>query len=247
MSVALPSRERLVDAAVVGRAVVAVRVDEAAVEGREQPRALVVRDHHRPAYGGVRRLVAARIVGERGARVVEPGDVGDDARIVGLGAEGRHQHRWATLDRRAGRLPDPFAGQPVREDRLDPRRPRQPPSLGAFAATPVGGRLLQLRPALLRRVPGVVDVLDLVDQLVAEGHIGSHPLDAARDEGHARRPQHPVRVRVDRGEQQQQDDHDHDSAPPPPASGRTTVSRPPQTAHARHPRLARSGGTEDAG
>jgi hypothetical protein len=77
---------------------------------RQQPPALVVRDHHRAAYGGVRRLVAARIERERGARVIEPGDVGDDARVVELGAKGRHQHRCATLDRWAGRLPDPFAG-----------------------------------------------------------------------------------------------------------------------------------------
>src|SRR6202044_1431189 len=35
--------------ALAGRAVGAVGVGEAAVEGREQPPALIVRDHHRPA------------------------------------------------------------------------------------------------------------------------------------------------------------------------------------------------------
>src|SRR6202042_3959738 len=103
-------RQRLRRAAVVGRAITAVGVGEAAVEGREQARALIVRDHHRPAYGGVGRLVSARVIADRGARSVEPGDVGDELRIVELRAEGRHQHRWATVNRRAGRLPGAFSG-----------------------------------------------------------------------------------------------------------------------------------------
>ena len=257
--------ERLVDEAVVGGAVVDVRVDEAAVEGRQQPIALVGRNHHRPAYGGVRRLVAARIERQGGARVVEPGHVGGDARIGALGAKGRHQHRGATLDLRAGRLPDTFAGQRVREDRLDRRRPGSGLLLGRLRGRPGRRQALQLRSALLRGVPAVVNVLDLVDQLVAVRHIGSDPLDAARAEGHARRPQHPVRIRIDCRRQQHEDDHDPDPPASPLAAARSSASlpsvrcnpgeqrraggrvsrirragaRPPQDAHSRHLRVDR--------
>ena len=68
---------------------------------------------HRPADGRVGRLVAARVEAERGQGVVEPGDVGDDARIVALGAEGRDEHRRTPVDKRAGPLPDAFTGQRV--------------------------------------------------------------------------------------------------------------------------------------
>ena len=117
--------ERLVGEAVDRRAVVPVDIGEAAVEGREQPPALAEGNRHRPAHGRVGGLVAAGIEAERGPRVVEPGDVGDDARIVALGAEGRDEHRRAPVDQRARLLPHSLARQRVREDRLDPRRPRR--------------------------------------------------------------------------------------------------------------------------
>ena len=117
--------ERLVGEAVDRRAVVPVDIGEAAVEGRKQPPALAEGNRHRPAHGRVRRLVAAGIEGKRGPRMVEPGDVSDDARIVALGAEGRDEHRRAPADQRARPLPHSLARQRVSEDRLDPRRPRR--------------------------------------------------------------------------------------------------------------------------
>ena len=114
-------------------------------------------------------------------------------RIVGLGAEGRHQHRRATLDRRAGRLPDPFAGKRVREDRLDPRRPGEPPSSAPSRPRPSAAGCFSCGPPFCRRVPGVVDVLDLVDQPgCRRAHRLSPTRRCARKKGDARRPQHPV-------------------------------------------------------
>ncbi len=106
-----PVLERLVAETVDRRAVVAVDVGEAAVEGGEQAPALAVRNRHRPAHGRVRRLVAAGVEAERRPRVVEPGDVGDDARIVELGAERRDEHRRPPVDERPGSLPDPLTRQ----------------------------------------------------------------------------------------------------------------------------------------
>ncbi len=212
--------ERFVDAAVVGRAVVHVSVDEAGVEGRQQPPALALRDHRRSANRGARRLVAPRVVGEIGAGVVEPGEIGDVPRIVGLGAEGRHQHRRTTPDGRPGRLPDTLAAKPVPEDRLDPRRPG---TLSRMRPRDFTGlrQARQLRTALRGRVPGVVDVLDLIDHLVAEGDIGPHPLDAVREEGRARWPQHPVRVGVDRRREQDEEDTQDQESPASLAPGRS--------------------------
>ena len=42
--------------------------------------------------------------------MVEPGDVGDDARIVALGAEGRDEHRRAAVDERARARQTPSPG-----------------------------------------------------------------------------------------------------------------------------------------
>ncbi len=140
--------QRLVDAAVDGRAVFAVFVGEAAVEGREQPPALAVGHHRRPAHGRVGWLVAARVVADRGACVVEPGHVGEQLRIFGFGAEGRHQHRWAAVDRRPCRFPDPFPGQRMREHRLDRRRPgRRLLCCAAGPARPPAGASAPVRPS----------------------------------------------------------------------------------------------------
>src|SRR4051794_8296404 len=113
--------------------------------------------------------------------MVEPRDVGDDPRIVELGAEGRHQRRWVTVNRWACRSPETLAGQRMREDRLDPGRPRTGVSrplrgLRARSAPEAPPRLArpQLRPTLLRRIQRVVDVLDVVDDPVAEWRLVSH-------------------------------------------------------------------------
>src|SRR5207244_2473085 len=63
-----------------------------------------------------------------------------------------------------------------------------------------------------------VDVLDLVDQRVAERHLGPDPLDAARLEAHARRLQHPDRVRDDGpAEQAEEGRGEQEASPPAPA------------------------------
>src|SRR6266576_5906958 len=113
--------------------------------------------------------------------MVEPRDVGDDPRIVELSAEGRHQHRWVTVNRWACRSPDTLAGQRMREDRLDPGRPRtgvSRPLRGLRAPDrhlrhPHGWQGPQLRPTLLRPIQRVVDVLDVVDDPVAEWRLVS--------------------------------------------------------------------------
>ena len=150
--------EWLVRAAVDGRAVLAVYVGEAGIEGRQEPPALAVRNRHRPSNRRVRRLVAARVERERGPCVVEPGDVGTDAWIGDLGPERREQDRWASVHQAPGLLPDSLTGQTMGENRPDGVRPgrRSRPEADLRQA-------LQLRATLLRRVPGVVDVLGLVD------------------------------------------------------------------------------------
>ena len=115
--------QRLVHATVVGRAVMAVDVGEAAVEGRQQPpsagrpgpSSARARPHAaaRNGPGSTRAWCACGRTRRRTRR----------ARIVEFRPECRHQHRWATIDRRAGRLPDPFARKRVPEYRLDRRRP----------------------------------------------------------------------------------------------------------------------------
>src|SRR5262249_29734515 len=111
--------ERLGGAAGDRRAIVAVGVGGAAVEGGQQAPARAARNRHRAAYRRAPRVAASGVEGERSAPVVEPGQVGDDARIVAFGAEGRDQHWRASVDEWARARPDPFAGQGMSEDRLD--------------------------------------------------------------------------------------------------------------------------------
>src|SRR5262249_695941 len=111
--------QRLVRATVDRGAVVTIDVGKAAVERGQKPPALPVGNRHRPAHGRVRRLVAPRVPGKSGQRVVEPGDVGDDARIVDLRPEGGDEHRRASIDEGTGPPPDPFPGQGVSEDGFD--------------------------------------------------------------------------------------------------------------------------------
>ena len=128
--------------------------------------------HHRTADGRVGRFVSSRVPGERGQGVVEPGDVGDDARIVALGAEGRDEHRRMPVDSRAGPMPDPFAGQGVGEDRFDRRWPggcgrlRRDGRLGSRSLADRRQRG-QLRATWLGGLPAVIEVLNRVDQQVA--------------------------------------------------------------------------------
>ena len=189
----------------------AVDVREAAVEGREQAPALAVRDRHRPTHGGVGRLVAAGVEGERRPRVVEPGDVGDDPWIVELGAERGDEDGRATVDRRPGRPPDPFARQRACEDGRDPAGPGPRGSVRGPGQAD-GRKRLQLRAALLRRVPRVVEALGLVDEPVAV--MVAEPLDAAHTERQARGLHHRRDVRVDDG--RDQDDQGHQRHTPPP-------------------------------
>ena len=207
--------QRLVLHSVDRRSVVAVTKDEAAVEGGEQPPALAVRNLHRAADRCVRRLVAARVKGDRSSCVVEPGDVRDDSRIVHLCPERREEDRRASADERAGAFPDPLARQHVREDRLDPSRVHRRPVLSRRLRRRRTGdadrrQRLELRAALLRCLPRVVVVLDLVDEPVAV--VRPQPLDAAWPERQARRLQHRRRVGVDHRHEKHEDGQRDDSA-----------------------------------
>ena len=219
--------QRLVLTAADRGAVAAVSVDEAAVERRQQAPALAVRHLHRAAHRRTRRLVPAGIEGDRGPRVVEPRHIRDDPRIVGLGAEGRQQHGRPTPDDRTRAAPLALAGKGMGEDRLDApgphgrktawrRCPRARRPAGRRRSDADGRQLRQLRPALLRRLPGVVVVLDLVDEPVAV--VRPQPFDSAGPERQARGPQHRRHVRVDDRRQHHDDGEREDpaSTPPPP-------------------------------
>src|SRR5207245_8714173 len=100
--------------------------------------------------------------------MVEPRNVRDDPRIVDLGTESRQENRRAPTDDRAGSHPHPFTGQRVREGGLDPKWPYRPvvPRSRHRAVTSMESdrrQARELRAALLRRLPAVVVVLDLVD------------------------------------------------------------------------------------
>jgi hypothetical protein len=143
--------------------------------------------------------------------MVEPRNVRDDPRIVDLGAERGHQNGRAPTDDRAGSQPHAFAGQRVREDGLDPKRPddlvvplRRLRAVAGMKSDRRQAR--ELGATLLRRFPAVVVVLDLVDQPVAV--VRSQPLDAAGPERQARRLHHRRRVRV-HGRCEQDEEHRH--------------------------------------
>jgi hypothetical protein len=228
-----PVLQRLVRATVDRGAVVAVDVGEAAVEGRQQPPALTVRDGHRPPHGRVRRLVAAGVEGERRPLVVEPRDVGDDPRVLALRAKRGHQDRRASADQGAGPLPGPFARQRVGEDRRDRGRPGRRLNVRLRARETHRRQALQLRTALRRRVQAVVDALDLVDQPVAV--MASEPFDAAHAERQARRLHHRRGVRVDDGDEEDEHDQEREPPSPPPAPLRRRLPPflPPSGKHRR--------------
>ena len=215
--------ERLVHATIDRRPVLAVAIDEAAVERREQPPPLVLRNRDRSAHRRVRRFVAARVPSDRGAGVIEPRDVRDDARIVELGTKRRHEHRRLPGDERTCALPHRLTGQRMREDRPNVRRMQRGevnslrPRRGRDSHR---GKDSELRPALLRRLPAVVVMLDRIDQPVAM--VTTQPLDAPWPQRQTRRLQHRRRVRVD-GHNEQHGDREHHPAqadPPPTACPR---------------------------
>ena len=219
-----PVLQRLVFLAADRRPVVPVAVDEAAVEGREQAPALSVGHRHRPAHRRVRRLVAARVEGRGGPRVIEPRDVRHDPWVVDLRPELRDEGRRAPADERSRSRPLPLTAQRMREDGLDRRR-----RIDERASSPVdrsltgrhgnAGESRQLRAALLRGLPAVVVVLDLIDEPVAM--MGPQPLDAARPERQARRLHHRRRVGVDGGRNEGETHdrhHEPDVAAPLPAA-----------------------------
>ena len=217
--------QRLVGVAIDRRTVVGVDVSESPVERGEQPVALIDRHHHRSPVDGARRLVAAWVVGEVGAGVVDPQDVGDGGGILRARSVGRHEHRRPTVDRRPRTAPDAFTRQRLREHRLD-RRWRvagvlaldrrlhraqadagEAPKAGA---APAGGT---------RRV-----VLGGVDDPVTEGHVRANPFCGALGECLAGRPEHVAHVgdpEVDDHEHQrsQRPEEDPPPAEPPPRIG----------------------------
>jgi hypothetical protein len=192
------------------RAVVAVAVDEAAVEGREEPPALVERHRHRAAGRGARGLVPARIPRDRRARVVKPGRVRDDPRVAHLRPERRHHDGRAAVHQRARALPDALSRERMREHRCDPRRgligPVAAAGLRRSSRTADAHRrqARELRAAGARRLPAVVVVLDLVDEPVSV--VGPQPFDAPGPQRQARLLHHRRHIRV-RGRREHEQDH----------------------------------------
>ena len=224
--------QRLVPHPIDRRPILAVAVDEAAVERRKQTPPLVVGHRHRPTHRRVRRLVPARVERDGRPRVVEPRDVGDDPRVVDLGAKLRHEHPRTPTNDRAGARPQAFTGQRMRENSLDRRRParhavphRLRPLRSRSCGQGDGRQALELRATLLRRLPAVVVVLHLVDQPVAV--MGPQPLDTARPERQTRRLHHRRRVRVDRRREQGKNHHrrHETNAPVPPPTATIETRR----------------------
>ena len=169
---------------------------EGAVERRKQPRALVDGNHHRTTVDRARRLVAAGVVGQVGAGVIDPQDVGDDRRVHHARSVARNEHRRATIHRRPRTVPDTLTGQRRCEHRLD-RRGRVTRLAGLLderrcCVEPDASKALEPRTALARGAVGVV--LRGVDHPVPERHVISHPLGGALSEGHARRFEHVTRI-----------------------------------------------------
>ena len=112
---------------------------------------------------------------------------------------------------------------------------------GCMPAQPDRRQRFQLRAAFLRRLPGVVDVLDLVDQPVAV--MVSEPLDAAHAQRQARGLEHRRRIGVN-GRRQQYEKGYTDQSPPPPTvqrfaaldtTFRKPIGRSDRGAHAGRP------------
>ena len=163
--------------------------------------------------------------------MVEPGDVGNDLRVDGIGTEGGHQHRGSAVHGRPSRPPHALARKWVRKDRFDRRRPRY----GALTSLLRRPRLRdtddrqprELRPTLRRCLPPtVIDVLDLVHEPVSV--VCPQPLDAPDTKRQARGLKHRRRVGVKRRREHDEQHNERDQpSPPAPAPDSGAPSRDP--------------------